>query len=595
MTTSRLNALDQALDIAGSLVQTANLNLTDEGNMFGVPIAGQTGTAASITTVSGSDVTITGLTGMQFSDVGNFITFSGAASPSNNGTFLIDAYISATSVKIVNPSAVANDANNPNITWIERAPYSLQDDLNYERTDRQNIKGVGYDAPIPTYQRPTAIGTNVPANLANIASKTTDAVAYNVNRAFFGVTPSIGNTKVTITSAGFLKHADTVNETGVPCFDAAPFVGDWISCYVHIVDGYTTGSELTVLSGPHHGERIFGQTFNGSSTSPNSVEVHFYSAPFAVNYATNATPYTWESGQVGVVNFLYGYNERLDTLDQNAFRTVPALGILTDAQLSGEINNIINTIGSFDGYTSLAGLLTNTSPYFPFWSLNATPTVVDALNVLNYQVGDTIFTGNGYGGGTLLVNDGTVTQNLNLLGSNVGLNTGYTGGTFSTGTVLIDGYNITQLLQLLGSNLGDNTNYTGGNVTDGYSVTQAIEYFNTTIGYYGNFTGSTLNDGYSISQNLQQLANSIASSSISRTIEILGSPLTAGTPHTLPGSISYTQDFSNNAQYLWVYTRGVLRHPGPASAYADYTETSPTSVTFYQSNKTGDYIDYFVK
>ena len=56
--------------------------------------------------------------------------------------------------------------------WTERNPYSLQDDLNYERTDRAAIKGVGYDAPIPTYQRPTAVGTNVPANLSNIATKT---------------------------------------------------------------------------------------------------------------------------------------------------------------------------------------------------------------------------------------------------------------------------------------------------------------------------------------------------------------------------------------------------------------------------------------
>lgn len=597
MSNTRLNALDQALDIAGSLFQTSALTLADEGNGLGSPVTGQTGTGASITTVTGSNVTLTGVTGMSQSDVQKFISISGAFNAGNNGTFLIEAVNSSSSITYVNPTATANDSNNPNIIWTERNPYSLQDDLNYERTDRASIKGVGYDAAIPTYQRPTAIGTFVPANLANIAGKTTDAVAYCVNRAFFGVTINSGDTFETITATGHLKHADAVDQTGVPCFDAIGtiFDGDWNSCYVHIVDGYQGGSQFVVLSGAHEGEAIFGITMAGSSTSPDSVEVHFYSAPFQFNYATDATPYAWESGQDGYANFLYGYNERLDELDQNALRTIPTLGILVDAQLSGEINNIINTIGTFDGYDSLAGLLTNLGPDFPFNELNATPTVVDALNVLNQQIGDTTFTGNMNGDTTLLVDGETVTFNLNILGQNVGSNNNYTGGSFSTGTVLIDGYSITQLLQLLGSNLGNNTGYTGGNITDGYSITQSIQYLNQTIGYYGNFTGSVLNDGYSISQNLQQLADSITTSSISRTIEILAAPLTAGTTHTLPGSISYTIDPTDNGQYLWVYTRGVLRHPGPASAYADYEETSATSITFYQNNKMGDYIDYFVK
>lgn len=414
MAATRLNAFDQALDIAGSLIQQSNLNLLDEPAGLGLPLSGQLGAASSVTTINLTDVTITGLTGMTPQDVGNFIQFSGAASSGNNGTFLIDTYISATSVTIVNPNAVAPDANNGALVWTERYPYSLLEDLNFERTDRTLIKGVPYYDPIPTFARPNATNVQVPTNLANIAGKTTDAVAYNVNRAFFGVPVGDGYTKSTITSAGNLKHAGAVSTdiTGIPCFDInnpGPFTGDWISCYVHIVDGYVSGSELVVLSGPHVGERIFGQTFQGSSTSPNSVEIHFFSAPFNVNYATDATPYVWEAGQTSVINVLYGYNEMLSNLDENAFRTVPALGILTDAQLSGEINNIFNQLGTTDGYNNLNGFLTNTSTFFPFFYLDATPTVVEALNILNQQIGNTTFTG------PYLTNGGTVTLNLQSL------------------------------------------------------------------------------------------------------------------------------------------------------------------------------------
>lgn len=500
MASNRLNSLDQALDIAGSLSQNSTMVQANEPTGLGQLVSGQAGSAASVTTINLTDVTITGLTGMTLQDVGNFLSISGASSSGNNGVFLIDTFISATSVTIVNPNAVAPDANNGALVWQEYLPYSLQDDLNYERTDRTDIKGVPYYSPVPTYQRPTAVGTNVPANLTNIAGKTTDAVAYNVNRAFFDIAVNSGDTMVTITSAGNLKHADAVNETGIPCFDAAPFTGDWTSCYVHIVDGYSTGSELVVLSGPHAGERIFGETYNGASTSPNSVEIHFYSAPWNVNYVSNATPYTWEVGQDGYINALYGFNDRLDQLDQNAFRTVPALGILTDASLVNDINNILDTLGTTSGDQSLSGLLTNTGTFFPFFNLpNATPTVTDALNTLNTQIGDR------------------------------------------------------------------------------------------------TYTGIILTNGQTITASLQALSNSISNSTVTRTIERLTTGITANTAHTLPGGLSYTLDGTNNGQFLFLFTRGLLRDPGPVSGNNYYAETSTTSITIYTAMNAGDHINYLIK
>lgn len=499
----RQNALDQALDIAGSLLQTQTMIEADEPAGYGAPIAGQTGATATISAFSGGVSTITGLTGMTAQSVGRFLTMSGAANSGNNGTFLIITFNSSSSVDISNTAGVFPDANSGALSWTEREPYRLEDDINYIRTDRKLIKGTTnwYDA-VPTYTRPTATGTPVPANLTNIATKTTDAVAYVVNRAFYGQAVAPTNTLVTVSSPGNLKHADTTDRTGVPVFDAAPFTGDWQSCYVHIVDGYSdgyAGSELVVLSGANAGERIFGQTFNGASTSPNSVEVHFFSAPFNVDYAVTSTPYTWEVGQPASINLLYGYNERLDQLDVNAFRTVPALGILTDATLSNRVNNLQHVVGVTDGYTNLLGFLTNTTSFYPFFNLpDATPSVVEALNTLNTQIGNR------------------------------------------------------------------------------------------------TYTGSVLTSGQTITASLQALSNAIAAGSMKRVIERLAADINANTAHTLPGGNVYVLDGTNNGRYLWLYTRGVLRDPGPVASGNDYSETSTSSITFYAKQKKDDHINYFV-
>ena len=50
---------------------------------------------------------------------GKYMNISGAASSGNNGQFLITHYVSSSSVVISNPLAVAGDANNGAITWVE--------------------------------------------------------------------------------------------------------------------------------------------------------------------------------------------------------------------------------------------------------------------------------------------------------------------------------------------------------------------------------------------------------------------------------------------------------------------------------------------
>ena len=387
---SRFNALAQDLDIAGSPTQLSTKTLTDETGGLGQAVAGQTGAAASITVFLAGIVTITGLTGMTANSVGRFLTVSGAATGANNGTFLITEFVSAASVKYSNSGGVAPDANNTAISWTERGPYTLNDDLDFERTDRTAIKGVAYDAAIPTYQRPTAIGTNVDANLTNVASKTTDAIGFFITRKVNNQAVAVTNTKVTPSGVGLFRHSDAVNKTGVACFDAAPYVGDYDSCYVEILRN--DGTQLIVQAGPQIGEKIYGITNGGASVSPNSVEVLFYSVPLGGDIATQSTVYTWEAAQPTVIDLFYGYFQRLDQIPENSFRKIESLGIEESGTLRQDITNLQSVAGVTTGDTFLT--LTNTGANYPFFNLpDATPSVTEALNTLNAQIGDRTYTG----------------------------------------------------------------------------------------------------------------------------------------------------------------------------------------------------------
>jgi len=492
--TTRKNALDQQLDIGGSLNQISTKTLTDETSMYGEPVTGQSGAAASIDSVASGIVTVSGLTGMTSSSVGRFITISGAATGANNGTFLITSFIGSTSVTYSNPSAIAPDGNNGAISWTEREAYSLEDDLNFVRTDRAAIKGVAFDAAIPTYERPTAIGTFVPANLSNIAGKTTDAKALIVNRKYENAFVTDGYTSITLTGVAAFDHADAIDRTGVPIFDGAD-AGDNNATYAEIFDGYE--AELLVLSGPNAGNRIYGRMRAGGSASPDSVEVEFRSVPRGEPLSSSVA-YIWEAGQPESIDIFYPYRERLDNMDENALRTVMINGLVGDQDASG-IANIreILCIGPND--TDLSLVLTNTTNYFPFSDLpDATPTLCEALNTLNEQIGNR------------------------------------------------------------------------------------------------DYTGSILTDGYTITQSLQQLADAIGNSNVTRTIERLTAAVAKNTPHTLPGGLTYTLDATDNGQYMWVFWRGVLRNPGPVVDDNDYEETSTTQITPYTRIRKRDHINYFI-
>ena len=89
MTTFKPTKLDPNINIHGSTTQTDALNIADEVNQLGSIITGQTGSNASIISVSSGSVIISGLTGMSNNSITRIINISGASDPNNNGAFPI--------------------------------------------------------------------------------------------------------------------------------------------------------------------------------------------------------------------------------------------------------------------------------------------------------------------------------------------------------------------------------------------------------------------------------------------------------------------------------------------------------------------------
>lgn len=356
MTTFSKNILDPALDISGSINHSTSLDIADEVDKLGSIISGQNGSSAIIYNITDDIVTISGLSGFTDNDVGKFIEITNSGNINNNGIFIIDSIISSSIINIINSSGIYPDANSGTIEWVERNPYSLEDDLNYIRTDRQNIKGVNYYSSVSTYQRPNNIGTNINTNLNNISGKTTDAISYFVTRSFYS-TAIVGNSKITITSSGNLKHSNSIDSTGIPLFDSAPFSGSYALCYVEVINRYV-GTNFVVLSGAHTGEKIFGITNGGISVSPNSVEIIFYSCPIGGDISAESTLYLWEASQTLNLSLKYAYNQRLDQIDKSAFREDPVVNIFSSGGINSSqhdsLRQLIHFIneGPGNGFTS---------------------------------------------------------------------------------------------------------------------------------------------------------------------------------------------------------------------------------------------------
>lgn len=158
------------------------------------------GTAASISSFTNGVATLTGLTGMTSASVGHALTIINAATVANNGTFLISAFLSATSVKIFNPNGVAPDGNNGSIQWVERDPTQDTYPLSLQGT---NEAGAWINLQGPSTMK-IPIGTAVPSPAFIRGEKVTQAATGCEGEILGVVTDATGGT-------GFIVIAPRVN------------------------------------------------------------------------------------------------------------------------------------------------------------------------------------------------------------------------------------------------------------------------------------------------------------------------------------------------------------------------------------------------
>jgi hypothetical protein len=290
---------------------------------------------------------LSGLTGNSYL---RLIEITGATDPDNNGAFFITEVVDGYTAVIDNPSAVTESG----VDWAERQPYSLEDDINYERTDRRQIKGVGYDQPIPTYIRVSNTGALIPANLSNLAGKTTDARAliYWIRSEPLEVNPS--DSFVLLEKPGELPYADSVDTTGVPISDGYD-AGNDDATYVAIVDA-ASGAALRVLSGADTGKLIYGRTREGGSgVDGDSVEIEFRAFEDGYDLSTSVA-YSWEASQTSQIGVFYPYRERLDRLPEAAHRPAFSSG---GGGGTGDVTGAANVGSGADVFRNKTGTILN--------------------------------------------------------------------------------------------------------------------------------------------------------------------------------------------------------------------------------------------
>lgn len=194
------------------------------------------------------------------------------------------------------------------------------------------------------------------------------------------------------------------------------------------------------------GDRIFGRTQAGGSTSPDSVEVELRSVPKGDDISTSSA-YTWERDQPTTVDITYGFRERMDQMSESALRVTLVNGLIGDADLADDIADIRSAIGLNDGDDTLHGKMTNLGDFYVFSGLDSDPTVVEALNLLNAEIGDRDYSAGALSAVGGLADGQTITESIEAI------------------ALAISGSSVTRVIERLSADVAKNTAHTlpGGN------------------------------------------------------------------------------------------------------------------------------------
>lgn len=643
--------IDPELDVQGrvSIVNTRSLadEAAERGLQDGTQATGN-GTSDGVTAPDGNNVQTATVAGASFtaSMVGKFVTVAGMSNGGNNGTFLVTAQ-TGTTISYVNASGVVEASISA--TFDVYAPYSAADNVDFAATDRKNIKGTAsHTSNIPTYVRPSAIGTNVDANLTNLAGVTLDAKAEvtDVKQAGVKLRPSIadgdGNVLVsdeTFSTTNYHFTADDLNSF-ITLTDGTATGATGVYRIKTVTDGKTleldglaptgAGTVTWVLEGDLKGyttsrgyadavdrrgipiadsgaedETVYAATFvdvidpasGGRPSEEDGDAIYgrsFGDAKDPNNTATN-------EGSRGFVQLITGVNS----------------GAASDSLLeaiSGRSGSAASITGGNTNITGLTGMTDqDIGRWLSIWNLAADEaghyqiaTIVSATEVTVTRGSN--FTADASGAVEWQVSRHPGTWDFytpdryrkDELSETAGRTT-LVGGIVADAELTLD---IAQVREFIGAADGDTTP-TLTNTGPDYiwsdlpnpadtSLEEALNEVNTQVGNR-TYTGGTLTSGQTITASLQALANAISSSSITRVIERLSTSVPKNTAHTLPGANSYTLDGTNNGANMFVTWRKQWRDPGPNTVQSnDYEETSTTQITPYEQIKSGDSINYMI-
>ncbi len=266
------------------------------------------GAASTLASKTLDDVTVTGLTGMTTAHVGNYITFTGAATGANNTTVQIVEYVSATSMVVRSPSGVAGDANNGSISWtmkdpiLDTYPTALNSTFAWWLAQGPTTVKLSIGAqPSGTFQR----GEKVTQATSGAIGEVLGVVWYTVSTSSIIILPRVGTFDGTNVITGTVSGA-TVTPTGT----VATFVEElviarssandrtgWVFC--QRVDSATesaqqfSGKTPTITSAPGNSTAAnsFPTTAYTCRGIPNSTASEFLNNVSGSSYFTTAARY----------------------------------------------------------------------------------------------------------------------------------------------------------------------------------------------------------------------------------------------------------------------------------------------------------------
>lgn len=642
--------VDPELDIQGRVSIVNTRSLTDEaaerGSQDGSQATGN-GTTDNITAPDGNNVQVATVAGATFtaSMVGKFVTVASATNGANNGTFLVTAQ-TATTISYVNSSGVVEA--NTSATFDVYAPYSAADNVDFNATDRKNIKGTAsHTTDVPTYVRPSAIGTNVAANLTNIAGNTLDAKAdvIDVRQSGVKLRPSItdGDATIAIGDETFVTtnyHFTADDLNSFITISGGPAGADGTYRIKTVTDGKTLELDGLSATGGGSATWVLEGDLKGYTTSRGFADaVDRRGIPIADSGAEDETVY--DATFVDVVDpdtragiseedgdWIFGrsFGDAKDpnrTATNEGSRAFVQLitgvnsGAAVDSSLeaiSGRSGSAASLAGSNQNVSGLTGMTDqDIDRWLTIWNLAADEAGHYQITAIVSGTEVTVNRGSNFTADASGAIEWQVSRHPGTLDfytpdryrkdelSETAGRTTLVGGIVSDAELTLD---IAQIREFIGAADGDTTptlTNTGADYiwsdlpnSSDTSVEECLNEINEQVGNR-TYTGGTLTSGQTITASLQALSSAIGSSSITRVIERLSSAIPKNTAHTLPGSNSYTLDATNNGINMFVIWRKLWRDPGPNTVQSnDYEETSTTSITPYEQVKAGDSVNYLI-